>query len=155
MRIGIAVLAYGCLVCLAAYRREKGYPLLFRFLEGYILAFLCFYFLPQAFEQVFFLKAGIAALLGIGCAAWLERVFQKQERARGGFRLLIFVLLAITQGFMPATFSMGLVRAWLGGMGLYAASEGLLPEDGGLEELVYAGVGGILGFLLGAYFGFC
>lgn len=155
MRISMAVLAYG-IVCLTARKRQKDYPLLFRFIEGYFLAYLCFCYLPIAFAEGKFFQAGICALAGIGLGAMVSNKMQKKNYAVCTYRLFVFFtvvvayyILASMQDILPR-----LAFALLGGVGLYGANEGLLPEDVGLNEMVYSGVGGILGFLLGIFMGF-
>lgn len=155
MRISMAVLAYA-IVCLTAKKRQKDYPLLFRFIEGYFLAYLCFSYLPIAFAEGKFFQAGICALAGIGLGAVLSGIAQKRNHAVCAYRLLVFFIVVISY-YALANMQTALPRlafALLGGVGLYGANEGLLPEDVALNEMIYSGIGGILGFLFGIFIGF-
>ena len=130
----------------AASRRKKAYPLPFRFLEGVILAYLCFLFLPQAFLESLPV-AGVGAVLGIALSVWAEGRCPedgvKKELRCGS----MFAITFLFEGLFPQMWT--LPRSILGGMALYCACSGLFPEGLTLKETVLSALGGILGFILG------
>lgn len=145
MSLWLSVPAYWVLLW-AASRRKKAYPLPFRFLEGSILAYLCFIFLPPAFLEAF-LWAGLGAIVGIALGVWLEEKYPadglKQELRCITIVTLIFIIQAFARG------SWALPRSVMGGMALYCACTGLFPEGTPLKETLLSALGGILGFILG------
>ncbi|KXL53910.1 hypothetical protein CLNEO_00020 [Anaerotignum neopropionicum] len=130
----------------AASRRKRAYPLLFRFLEGIILAFLCFVFLPPAFLEQF-LCAGVGAIIGIAFAVWMEGKYSqgglKKELGSG----IIFLVAFLFQIFFRE--DIALPRSAVGGMALYCTCTGLFPEGMPLKNTLQSALGGMLGFLLG------
>ena len=130
----------------AASRRKKAYPLPFRFLEGVILAYLCFLFLPQAFLGSLPM-AGLGAVLGIALSVWVEGRCSRDgvnKELRCGS---IFAITFLFEGLFPHMWA--LPRSILGGMALYCACSGLFPEGHTLKETVLSALGGIFGFILG------
>jgi len=130
----------------AASRRKKAYPLPFRFLEGAILAYLCFMFLPPAFLEDF-LWAGVGAILGIVFGVWIEEKYPQDGFGKELRRVIIFTVVFLFQGF--ALGSWALPRSVIGGMALYCACGGLFPEGMPLKDTLLSALGGILGFILG------
>ncbi len=130
----------------AASRRKKAYPLPFRFLEGVILAYLCFLFLPAVFLESLPL-AGIGAVLGIALGVWAEgqcpnNGLKKELRCIGAFTAVV-LLERLLPGLWP------LLKSILGGVALYCACSGLFPEGATLRETLLSALGGGLGFILG------
>lgn len=147
MGLWLAVPVYW-LVLLAAHRRKNAYALPFRFLEGVCLAFVSFSFLPSVFLKGVAL-AGLGATLGI-----LSGIFLEQKLWGLGWRREVYVAIIFTLFFPVVRLAIPfvLLQGIFGGLGLYAASSGLLPEGGKVEEMIPTAVGGVLGFLVGAWF---
>lgn len=143
--MGLGILFYWILLGVASGRRRTC-SLPFRFLEGAILAYLCFCFLPIAFEEIF-LWAGLGALLGIALGVLLEERFCSGALREEVCSAVLFTLawlytLILVQGFP-------FLRSLLGGTALYCAVAGLVREDLALSALLTAAAGGIGGFIVG------
>ncbi len=130
----------------AASRRKRAYPLLFRFLEGIMLAFLCFVFLPPAFLEDF-IWAGVGAMIGIAFGVWVERKYSG-EGLRKEFSSAVIFLAAFLFQMFPCG-DLALLRSFVGGMALYCTCTGLFPEGIPLKSTLLAALGGMLGFILG------
>ena len=130
----------------AASRRKRAYPLPFRFLEGAVLAYLCFLFLPPAFLDSL-IWAGLGSILGITMGVWAENKYPDQGRSREFRSAAIF-----TAAFLFEVFSNGswvMARGIIGGIALYCASSGLFPEGMSLKDTICTALGGVLGFIIG------
>lgn len=143
--MGLGILFYWMMLGVVS-RRRKTCSLPFRFLEGSILAYLCFCFLPIAFEEIF-LWAGLGALLGIALGVLLEeRFFCGVLRGEICSAVLFTLVFLYTLIFAHR---LSFLRSFLGGTALYCAVAGLMREDAGLSALLTAAAGGISGFIAG------
>ena len=141
-----AVLLYGGFLW-AENRRGKAYVLPFRFLEGYLLAYLCFDFLLGVFQTEGFLCSGLFALAGIFVGAWGELRFLHTRLQ--WYLVATFLVIAIMDRLDMWT----AVHAFTGGFGLYITSNGLMPENAEGRGIVCSAVGGSAGFVLGVILG--
>jgi hypothetical protein len=130
----------------AASRRKRAYPLLFRFLEGIILACLCFLFLPPAFLDAF-LWAGLGAILGIAFGVWAEGRCPGDELKKELSSAVMFTAAFLFEVFIHKGWA--LPRSFFGGAALYFACAGLFPEGMTLKNTLLSAFGGILGFVFG------
>ena len=115
------------------------------FLDGGYLAFLCFAVLPHAMgTEHFFLAAGAA---GIGVAAGLFLEEKKKLPA------VVFAIVTGCQLFWnePLSFKEILFLAFFGGMGLYHASAGIIPDKIEIRKALISGAG----FLSGTFLFMC
>lgn len=111
------------------------------FWNGGYLAFLCFAALPAVMETDFFYAAAAAAGVGILVGVALEE--------KCGF--LPSVIFAAVTGGELLTKEGGaviLLFAFLGGMGLFHASCGILPEKIEIGKAVLSGGGFLIGTIL-------
>lgn len=112
------------------------------FLEGIYLAMLCFAVLPPAMGSVHFWGAAGCAAAGVAAGLAAENRFPWE----GGLRRVLFLLLTAAVCFsleMPV-----FLLAFLGGMGLYHASAGILPEPVSIRQAFFSAGGFLLGVLL-------
>ncbi|WP_313528439.1 hypothetical protein, partial [Anaerotignum sp.] len=130
----------------AASRWNRAYPLPFRFLEGTILAYLCFLFLPPAFLEDF-LWAGLGAILGIVFGVWAEEKYPEFGFGKEFRSITIFTVAFLFDAFAIGAWA--LPRSVIGGTALYCACGGLFPDGMPLKETMLSALGGILGFILG------
>ncbi|WP_304508395.1 hypothetical protein [Anaerotignum sp.] len=130
----------------AASRRKRAYPLLFRFLEGIILAYLCFLFLPPAFLNAF-LWAGLGAILGIVFGVWAEGKYPEDGLKKELGSAVMFSAAFLFEVFIHQGWA--LPRSFMGGAALYFACAGLFPEGMSLKNTLLSALGGILGFIFG------
>lgn len=142
----ILVTGYGLSAWAAKRRSIAGAALCF--LDGGYLALLCFAALPRAMGTEFFYHAAGAA--GIG--AILGLVLEKKN-----WRLLPAGIFALVTGFQflwAGALSLGMVLflAFLGGLGLYHASSGILPERIEIRKALLSAVGFLFGTFLFAGF---
>lgn len=113
------------------------------FLDGFYLAMLCFGILPRAMETDFFYGAVAASAAGVLMSVWLEK------RLEGIAPVLTF---AITTGCF-FLWEGGLSQrevlflAFFGGMGLYHASAGIIPEKIEIGKALLS----VAGFLFGTF----
>ncbi|MFV0313534.1 MAG: hypothetical protein ACK5I7_00360 [Anaerotignum sp.] len=146
MSLWLAIPMYWVLLG-AACRRNKTYSLHFRFLEGVILAYLCFIFLPSAFLAAF-LSAGIGSVLGIVAGVWIEERYGQFTFEKELCSVILFTMVFLFEAFTQSA-SFVLASSVLGGMALYFACVGLFPEGRPIKETVPIAVGGVFGFILG------
>ena len=145
MGLWLAIPVYWVLLW-AASRRKRAYPLPFRFLEGTVLAYLCFIFLPPAFLEEF-LWAGLGAVLGIVFAVWAEEKYPEIGLGRELRTIMILTVVFVFDAFSYGAWP--LPRSVIGGTALYCACGGLFPEGMPLKDTLLSALGGILGFILG------
>lgn len=122
------------------------------FLHGVFLGLLCFGILPPLMETPFFYGAALCALGGAAAGAWLEEKREKQFLWLSILLFTAFGLLWIWEGKAGGVLPAPFFRAFLGGMALYAACCGILPEEGSPQEKIRPAIGGGIGFLLAAIF---
>lgn len=128
--------------CLWAAKGRRG-TLLQGAWNGFFLGLLCFGALPAVMGRSF--SSGIAAVCGAAAGVWLEG---RSGRRFFPFAALLFAVLTVSWLWQGDTgTSLQSFLSFLGGMGLYAACCGILPEGGAGEKLRPA-VGGGIGFLL-------
>lgn len=115
------------------------------FLNGGYLAFLCFSVLPHAMGTEHFFPAAFAAGLGVLAGLWLEG---KQK-----LPAVVFAMVTGCQLFWgePLSFGKILFLAFLGGMGLYHASAGIIPDKIEIRKALLSGAGFLVGTFLFIY----
>ena len=116
------------------------------FLDGSYLAFLCFVVLPHAMgTELFYYMAG-ATGIGVITGLLLEEKSRLLPPA-------VFAVVTGGQLFWSDPLSAGkvLVLAFFGGMGLYHASAGIIPDKIGIGKALLSGAG----FLVGTFLFLC
>ncbi|MBQ9091678.1 MAG: hypothetical protein IJY52_05360 [Anaerotignum sp.] len=115
------------------------------FLDGGYLAFLCFAVLPHAMGTEHFFLAAAAAGVGVLAGLWLE--------GKRKLPALVFAIVTGCQLFWnePLALREILFLAFLGGMGLYHASAGIIPDKIEIGKALISGAG----FLAGTYLFVC
>lgn len=115
------------------------------FLDGLYLALLCLAVLPHAMGNDFFYGAAAAAALGVLAGLRTE--------GRASVQALCFALVT---GCQLLWSDLSLQKTWMlaffGGMGLYHASAGILPEKIEIGKALLSGAGFLVGTLLFAAF---
>ena len=112
------------------------------FLEGGYLAFLCFAVLPEAMGGEYFFPAavltGLGVLAGVGLEKWRK------------LPILVFALVTGCQIFwtLPISLQETLFLAFFGGMGLYHASAGIIPDKIEIGKALLSGAGFLCGTFL-------
>lgn len=136
----------------AAKKRISSAEAALCFFDGIYLALLCLALLPRILGTAAFYPAAAAALCGIGIGFLAER-----RMGRSAFWALLFALLSGIELLYcgQITGKTAVLLACCGGIGLYHACAGILPE--GIHPAEHIG-GALLsggGFLLGTlYFAF-
>ena len=116
------------------------------FLDGGYLAFLCFAILPSAMETEHFFMAATAAGAGVVMSFLTEK-----------YRILpvaVFALIVFAFLFWQGNLSQPqvLLLSFCGGMGLYHASAGIIPEKVEVGKALLSGAGFLGGTILFACF---
>lgn len=119
-------------------------------LHGLFLGLLCFGILPPAMEMPLFYGAAACSVCGAATGVWLEN-----RMGCRGFWFTAPLFMALTLLWLWQEKTGGGIRfpfceAFFGGIGLYAACCGVLPEDGTARDKLRPAVGGGIGFLLSA-----
>lgn len=115
------------------------------FLEGGYLAFLCFVVLPQSMGGEYFFPAvlltGMGVLAGVALEKWRK------------LPLAVFALVTGCQLFwtLPISMQEALLLAFFGGMGLYHASAGIIPDKIEIGKALLSGAGFLCGTFLFMY----
>lgn len=116
------------------------------FLDGGYLAFLCFAVLPCAMDTVYFFYAAAAAGMGVLAGVFLEKKVKK---------ISAFVFALVTASLLvfgdSGVFWEVLLLAFLGGVGLYYASSGVIPDKIEIGKSLLSGAGFLCGTLLFAF----
>ncbi|WP_458408196.1 hypothetical protein [Anaerotignum sp.] len=112
------------------------------FLDGGYLAFLCFAVLPHAMETEHFYLAAFVAGMGVLAGLRLE-----------GKKMLLLLVFAIVTGCQlfwrdPLSLRENLFLAFFGGMGLYHASSGIIPDKIEIGKALLSGAGFLCGTFL-------
>lgn len=112
------------------------------FWNGGYLAFLCFSLLPAAMGTEHFFAAAAAAGAGVTAGFWQEK--------RTWLPALVFAAVTGCQIFWSELVSFGeiLFLAFLGGMGLYHASAGIIPDKIEIGKALLCGAGFLSGTFL-------
>ena len=136
----VLVMGYG-LLSWAAEKRSFARAALC-FLNGGYLAFLCFAVLPTAMGTVYFFPAAGAAAVGVLAG------FRFEEKMKAEF--LVFLIVTGCQVFWQPPYLLReiLLLSCLGGMGLYHASAGIIPEKIEIEKALLSGAGFLAGTFL-------
>lgn len=115
------------------------------FLNGGYLSFLCFAILPHAMDTAHFFMAAAAAGLGVLAGFKLE--------GKKKVPVLVFAVVTGCQLLWrdPLSFGETLFLSFCGGMGLYDASSGILPDKIEIGKALLSGAG----FLLGTFLCIC
>ena len=112
------------------------------FLNGGYLAFLCFSVLPYAMGAEYFYGAALAVAAGVLVGFWME-----QKR-----KLPVLVFAAVIGCYLfcenPLLHRELLFLAFLGGMGLYHASAGIIPDKIEIGKALLSGAGFLGGTVL-------
>ena len=140
----VLVMGYG-LFTWAAEKRSFAKAALC-FLDGGYLAFLCFVVLPAAMGTVWFFLSVLAA--GVGVAAG----FRLEDRTKLQFPVLLIVTGSQLFWQPPYLLQEVFLLSCFGGMGLYHASAGILPEKMEVAKALLSGAGFLSGTLLFAGF---
>lgn len=112
------------------------------FLDGGYLAFLCLLLLPQGMGTEYFFWAAGTAALGILAAVFMEK--------RIDLRVLVLAAATGCQFFWQEPFCQReiLFLTFLGGMGLYHASSGIIPERVEIGNALFSAAGFLAGTIL-------
>ena len=112
------------------------------FLDGGYLAFLCFWLLPYVMGTTYFYPAVAATAAGVLAGVRLEK-FPLVS-------VLTFALAAGTPFFCHGGAELWevLCMALIGGMGLYHASAGIIPEQVEIKKALLSGTGFLVGTIL-------
>ena len=134
----VLVLGYG-LFTWAAGKFSKA---ALSFLDGGYLAFLCFAVLPHAMGTEYFFLSAFAAGVGVTAGLWLE--------GKQNLPPLVFAIVTGCQFFWsePLLLREFLFLAFLGGMGLYHASAGIIPDKTEIGKALLSGAGFMCGTIL-------
>ena len=112
------------------------------FLNGGYLAFLCFSVLPYAMGTEYFYEAAIAVTAGVLAG------FRLEEKRN----LPVLVFAAVSGCYLfcenPLLHRELLFLAFLGGMGLYHASAGIIPDKIEIGKALLSGAGFLGGTVL-------
>ena len=116
------------------------------FWNGGYLAFLCFAFLPAAMETEWFFAAAAMAGAGVAAGVRLERYTRLIP--------IVFAVVVFSSLFLRGIFSLQetLVLSFLGGMGLYHASSGVISDKPEIGKALLSGAGFLVGTFLFVYF---
>lgn len=132
-------LVYWALAAVGAKKKRDGF-LPFGLLGGWLVAFFCFCFLPPVFTEGGAVLPTALALLGTLAGTWAERRGGRHFWEAAAFTAAAFVY----GGSLPQA-----LWAILGGFCLYLACGAVLPEEKTEKEMLWQGLGGVLGFLGG------
>ena len=112
------------------------------FFDGGYLAFLCFSVLPRAMDNLYFFQAAAASSIGVLSAVWLEK--------KAKLQWLIFAIVTSCQVFWNGALSLRdvLFLAYFGGIGLYHASAGIIPEKVEIGKAFLSVAGFLVGTIL-------
>ena len=112
------------------------------FLDGCYLAFLCFTLLPYVMGTEFFFLSAAAAGMGVLAGLWLE--------GKKYLPVLVFMMATGCRCLwgMPLSLEQILFLSFLGGMGLYHASAGIIPDKIEIGTALCSGVGFLFGTFL-------
>lgn len=112
------------------------------FLDGGYLSFLCFALLPCVMGTEVFFPAAALSGLGVLLGVRLE--------GRNVCRLLVFALVTGSYFFRLRTFSVQemFLLSCFGGMGLYHASAGIIPDEPDIAKGLFSGAGFLAGTFL-------
>ena len=116
------------------------------FLDGGYLAFLCFAILPSAMETEHFFMAAAAAGTGVA-VSFLTEKYRRLPMAV--FALIVFAFLFWQENLSQSEV---LLLSFCGGMGLYHASAGIIPEKVEVGKALLSGAGFLSGTILFACF---
>ena len=133
----------------AAGRRRPFAEAALCFLDGGYLAMLCFAILPLAMETPFFYGAALLSALGIVAGLLLERKFA--GRCLSAVLFMALTVFYFRQGKVEGM-GKALVLAFFGGMGLYHACAGILPEPILSKDRIAGALLSGGGFLLGTVY---
>ena len=115
------------------------------FLDGGYLAFLSFAVLPWAMGTEHFFPAVFAASMGVLSGECLEEKWKLSA--------VVFAIITGCYFFSGEAYSLGkiLFLAFAGGMGLYHASAGIIPDQIEMGKALLSGAG----FLVGTFLFIC
>ena len=136
----ILVVGYGFLTWAAEKRNFARAALCF--LDGGYLAFLCFALLPRAMGTENFFSSAVAAGMGVLAGLWLEQ--------KKGLPVLVFAIVTGCHFLWcdPLSLREILFLAFFGGMGLYHASAGIIPNKIEIGRALFSGAGFLFGTFL-------
>ncbi|MBQ2879990.1 MAG: hypothetical protein IJE27_04785 [Anaerotignum sp.] len=112
------------------------------FWNGGYLAFLCFSVLPAAMGTEHFFLAAAAAGGGVAAGVLTEKYRKLPE--------IIFAVVVFGQLFLQGNISLQetLFLSFSGGMGLYHASAGIIPDKTEIGKALLSGAGFLCGTIL-------
>ena len=117
------------------------------FFDGIYLAMLCFALLPLAMEAAFFYQAAACAAMGVALGLLTEGRLPKENALRAVLFAALAAAFYLLQG-KELVWAEAVLLAFFGGMGLYHASAGILPEPVCIRKAILSAGG----FLLGAVY---
>lgn len=134
----------------AAEKRNHSAEAALCFLHGLYLAMLCFAILPSAMGTAAFYPSVAASALGVGGSFLLER----KNREQAVFCALLFTGLTAVHFLCKGEIDgrKAIALAFFGGMGLYHACAGILPEGVQPREHIAEAMLSAVGFVLGTAF---
>ncbi|NLK37286.1 MAG: hypothetical protein GX299_04310 [Epulopiscium sp.] len=133
--------------------------ILFRFFDGLMLAFLCFSLLPVVLEEGHFAVGVAGILLGVllGAVAEQKTLFFWEKNIRRDFlhSASFFIAVLLGHWHIPpernGILVYSIVVAFFGGLLLFIACGGILPEDSSKKNQLLCALGGFIGFILGVF----
>lgn len=141
------LLSGGYLMFTWAARKRSSAEAALCFLDGVYLAMLCFAILPMAMETAFFYGAAVSSAVGVAAGLLAEKYLPWEKALRTMLFLGLTTALFLLEGKELPLYQI-IPLAFLGGMGLYHASAGILPEPVRISRAFLSAAG----FLLGTVF---
>lgn len=136
------LLLVGYLMMIRTAERRNAASAVLCFLEGAYLAMLCFAVLPPAMGAARFWGAAGCAAAGCGTGLLAEKYLPWDVLLRRA--LFLFLTAAVCFSWEIPVFPL----AFLGGVGLYHASAGILPEPVSIRNALFSAGGFLAGVFL-------
>ena len=136
------LLLVGYLMMIRTAERRNAAGAVLCFLEGAYLAMLCFAVLPSAMGTARFWGAAGCAAAGCGTGFLAEKYLPWDVLLRRA--LFLFLTAAVCFSWESPVFPL----AFLGGVGLYHASAGILPEPVSIRNALFSAGGFLAGVFL-------
>ncbi len=148
-----------CITGLYFRRNSSGAGILFRFFDGLMLAFLCFSLFPVVLEEGNFVAGVTGIVLGVIIGSVLEQktLYYWEKNIRKDFLHSAAFFVAVLLGYWSipeegnGLLVYSIIVALLGGLLLFIACGGILPEDTSKKNQVLCALGGFIGFVMGVF----